>query len=69
MQMRMQEIQKDESFSDVLGKILSGKSGYKPVIEKKQEILMCKTCLAHLLIQGQKFCHECGTKNEILEKK
>ena len=37
MQMRMQEIQQSESFSDVLGKLLSGKAGYKPVIEKDRK--------------------------------
>lgn len=69
MQMRMQEIQQDESFSNVLGKLLSGREGYKPVIEKRQEILRCKKCMTQPLIQEQKFCHECGTKNEIPEKK
>ena len=64
IQLRMQEIQQNESFSNVLGKLLSGKAGYKPVIEKKQEILMCKTCMTPLLIQKQKFCHECGKKME-----
>ena len=64
IQLRMQEIQQSESFSDVLGKLLSGKAGYKPVIEKKQEILMCKTCMTPLLVQKQKFCHECGKKME-----
>ena len=36
----------------------------KPVIEKKQEILMCKRCMTPFLIQEQKFCHECGMKIE-----
>mgnify|MGYP001616563547 CR=1 FL=1 len=69
MQMRMQEIQQDESFANVLGKLLSGREGYKPVIEKKQEILMCKICMTPLLIQKQKFCHECGVKMEHKENK
>ena len=64
IQLRMQEIQQNESFSEVLGKLLSGRSGYKPVSEKKQEILMCKICMTPLLIQKQKFCHECGMKME-----
>ena len=64
IQLRMQEIQQNESFSEVLGKLLSGRAGYKPVIEKRQEILMCKTCMTPLLIQKQKFCHECGKKME-----
>ncbi len=64
IQMRMQEIQSNESFSDALGKILSGRKGYKPVIEKRKEVLICKKCMTPYLIQKQKFCHECGTKNE-----
>jgi protein-arginine kinase activator protein McsA len=64
IQLRMQEIQSNASFSDALGKLLSGRAGYKPVIEKKKEVLMCKKCMTPFLIQKQKFCHECGAKNE-----
>ena len=60
IQMRMQEMQQTGSFADVFGKLISGKSGYKPVIETKKEVLMCKRCMTPLLIQEQKFCHECG---------
>lgn len=64
IQMRMQEIQQNDSFADVFGKLVSGRAGYKPVIEKKTEILTCKRCMTPLLIQKQKFCHECGNKME-----
>lgn len=64
MQMRMQEMQQTGAFADVFGKLVSEKAGYKPVIEKKQEMLMCKKCMTPLLIQEQKFCHECGMKIE-----
>ena len=64
MQMRMQEMQETGAFADVFGKLVSGKSGYKPVIEKKREVLMCKRCMTPLLIQEQKFCHECGLQIE-----
>lgn len=62
--MRMQEMQQSDAFADVFGKLVSGKSGYKPVIEKKREVLMCKRCMTPLLIQEQKFCHECGMQIE-----
>jgi rRNA maturation endonuclease Nob1 len=64
IQMRMQEMQQTDAFAEVFGKLVSGKSGYKPVIEKKKEVLMCKRCMTPLLIQEQKFCHECGMQIE-----
>lgn len=67
MQQRMNEIQansaNDSSFQEALGKLFSGKSGYKPVIETKQKIIKCKNC-STILDEGEKFCHECGTKVE-----
>ncbi len=69
IQMRLQEMQKNEDFASAYGKLVSGKMGYKPVIEKKQEVLMCKRCMTPLLVQEQKFCHECGMKIEHVKKK
>jgi len=63
IQQRMNEMQSSESFSNVLGKILSGKSGYKPVIEKKHVAVICKSC-NKVLDDVAKFCPECGTKVE-----
>ena len=64
IQLRLQEMQQTDAFAELYGKLISGKAGYKPVIEKKQEILMCKRCMTPLLIQEQKFCHECGMQIE-----
>ena len=64
LQISLQEMQKNDAFADLYGKLVSGKAGYKPVIEKKQEILMCKRCMTPLLVQEQKFCHECGMQIE-----
>ena len=61
-------MQRAGAFADVFGELISGKAGYKLVIEKKQEILMCKKFMAPLQIQDQKFCHECGSKIEYLLK-
>lgn len=62
--LRMQELQQSGEFTGLFGKLVSGKAGYKPVVEKKAEILMCRACMTPLLIQNQKFCHECGIKIE-----
>jgi len=64
-----ENIQKNDEILDAFSKIVSGgKAGYKTVIEKKPIIIKCKNCQTILDI-NQKFCHECGAKNEIPEKK
>ena len=63
VQKRMQEIQNDESFLSAFSKIVSGKAGYKAVIEKKEIIIRCTSCQT-ILDASQKFCHECGAKVE-----
>ena len=63
IQKRMQEIQQNDAIANAFGKLVSGKEGYKAVIEKKQVFLKCKNCSV-ILDESQKFCHECGTKVE-----
>jgi rRNA maturation endonuclease Nob1 len=63
IQHRMNEIQKEASFSNALGKLLSGRPGYKPVIETKQIIVKCKNC-GKIMDDSQKFCDECGARVE-----
>ena len=66
---RMQEdMQRSSEFVDVFSKVVSGKSGYKTVVTVKPITIKCKGCGIELH-QTQKFCHECGTKNEVTEKK
>ena len=67
IQERMNEIQKNEEFADAFSKILSGKSGYKAVIEKKKIIIKCSGC-GMMFDSPVKFCCECGTKLEIPKK-
>ena len=62
-QKEQDEIQKSDEFRNIFSKIVSGKSGYKTVIEMKKVVLNCKNCKA-VLDSAQKFCHECGTKVE-----
>ena len=68
LQERMNAIQKDASFSGALGKLLSGRPGYKPVIETKQIIVKCHHC-GKIMDDSQKFCDECGAKIERPQKK
>jgi len=63
LQKRMNEIQADASFAGALGKLLSGRPGYKPVIESKQVIIKCKGC-GKIMDDSQKFCDECGARVE-----
>jgi len=50
-----------EKIAKIMGKMLSGRSDYEAVIEKKKEILRCKGC-DWVLQGGEKFCPECGGK-------
>jgi len=61
IQRRMQEIQQSDDVALNFGKLISGKSNYKAVIEKKQIIINCRKC-GKQLEEEIKFCPECGTK-------
>jgi rRNA maturation endonuclease Nob1 len=67
LQKQMNDLQSNasnnSSFQEALGKLFSGRAGYKPVIETKQIIIQCKNC-GKILEDTQKFCDECGTKVE-----
>ena len=56
------KLQDSEEFVDVFSKLVSGKSGYKTVIEKSKPLIICKC--GHQLEGTEKFCPECGTKVE-----
>jgi rRNA maturation endonuclease Nob1 len=61
IQKRMNEMQQSDEFAATMGKLLSGRPGYRPVIEKKMVVLKCKGCNV-ILDESEKFCHECGMK-------
>lgn len=61
IQKRMNEIQRNEDFVNTYSKIISGKAGYRAVIEKKPVIIKCTGCGIQL-DEGVKFCSECGAK-------
>jgi Zn finger protein HypA/HybF involved in hydrogenase expression len=58
-----EDLQKNDAISMAFGKLISGKAGYKAVIEKKPMVIKCKEC-GNVLDVNQKFCHECGARVE-----
>lgn len=58
----------DPKTLEIFGKLISGRSGYMPVIERREEPKICKGCNIRLTGE-EKFCPECGTKVEQQEKK
>lgn len=51
----------DPKVHEAFGLILSGKKGYKPVIERRVEPKKCSQC--GIILSGEeKFCPECGSK-------
>lgn len=52
-----------EGVFDAYSQIVSGKMGYRAVIERKKEPIKCKSC-AVILEGNEKFCPECGAKVE-----
>jgi rRNA maturation endonuclease Nob1 len=53
--------QNSDEIAAVYSQIVSGKKGYKAVIERKREPLKCLKCLC--ILEGkEKFCPECGEK-------
>ncbi len=61
----LRKYQDVEDLEDAFGKLLSGKSGYKPIIERRVEPARCDVC--GISVEGTKnFCPQCGGK---LQKK
>jgi len=69
-QKSQEELQRSDAFLNVFSKVVSGRAGYKSPTTKelKPITLKCVSC-STVLGETQKFCHECGAKNEIPEKK
>ena len=59
----LRQYMNDPKVLEAFGKLISGKSRYTPIIEKRQELLVCSNC--HTQLTGdEKFCPQCGTKIE-----
>jgi rRNA maturation endonuclease Nob1 len=50
-----------DAVADAFSFLVSGKRGYKTIIERKVEPLKCTGCNV-LIGDNVKFCSECGTK-------
>ncbi len=57
----LREQMNSDAVAEAFGFLLSGKKGYKTVIERKVEPLRCVGCTV-VLADNVKFCPECGTK-------
>jgi hypothetical protein len=59
MQKQMNEMQNSDSISSLFGQLVSGKKGYKAVIEVSKP---SPKCSCGKILEGvEKFCPECGT--------
>lgn len=68
---KMQEdIQRSSQFTNIFSKIVSGKASYvSPTTQELRPITSkCVQC-GNILAETQKFCDECGAKNDNLGKK
>ena len=65
IQKKMSEMQNSENISDLFGKLVSGRKGYKAVIEVSKPAPKC-SC-GKVLEGTEKFCPECGNKTNFPE--
>jgi rubrerythrin len=59
----LRQYMNDPKVLSAFGKLISGRPGYTPVVERRVEQLICKGCGIPLMGE-EKFCPECGTKVE-----
>ncbi len=60
----LRKYENGDSIQDAFSKIVSGKSGYKAVIERKKPTPKCVKCGRGGDVD-QKFCPQCGGKMEV----
>ncbi|MDD5149098.1 MAG: hypothetical protein PHC28_01265 [Flavobacterium sp.] len=67
VQGRMNQIQNSDEIANLFGKLVSGKSGYKAVIEVTKPTPKCEKC-GKILEGSEKFCPECGQPTSFVKK-
>ncbi len=58
----LRKYQDSEAVQEVFSKVVSGRKGYKAIIERKKEIPKCPGCSKAIEEETAKFCSECGCK-------
>jgi len=64
----LREQMNSDAVAEAFGFLVSGKKGYKTVIDRKIEPIKCSNC-GIVLQESVKFCFECGTKVDLAGKK
>lgn len=57
----LREQMNSDAVADAFSFLVSGKKGYRTVIERRVEPLRCSSCTV-VLQEGVKFCPECGLR-------
>lgn len=59
----LRKYQDSEDVAAAFGQLVSGRKGYRAVIEKRKEPTICPNSECKLNLNGdEKFCPNCGTK-------
>lgn len=69
MQSEMNRLQNSEDISAIFGKLVSGRAGYKAVIEVSHPAPKCPNPNCGKILEGnEKFCPDCGTPTNFVKK-
>lgn len=60
----LRRYQNSESIEDAFSRMVSGKLGYKTIIERRPDVIFCPKCNKSLG-EETKFCPDCGSKASI----
>ena len=59
----LRSYQDSDDIAAAFGKLVSGRPGYRAVIEKKKDPTICPNAECQMSLAGdEKFCPHCGTK-------
>jgi rRNA maturation endonuclease Nob1 len=60
----LRQYQDPEAIQDAFAKVVSGRAGYKAIIERRVEPVKCRKCGRLIEDASAKFCPDCGEKVE-----
>jgi rRNA maturation endonuclease Nob1 len=67
IQKEMNRIQNSEEIANIFGKLVSGRMGYKAVIDVTKPAPKCEKC-GKILEGTEKFCPDCGQPTSFVKK-